>query len=58
MEFSVYCKDQFTSEVVSAIHSFMTQHYATLSLSHAQKLMESLALVTSAIDKANFATNF
>lgn len=58
MEFSVYCKEQFTNEVVTAIHSFMTQHYATLSLSHGQKLMEALSLVTSAIDKPNFATNF
>lgn len=57
LEFCTYCKDQFNSEVVTAMHSFMTQNYATLSLAHAQKLIEALSLVTSAIDKENFASN-
>lgn len=57
LEFSCYCKEQFTSEVTASIHGFLTQHYTYLSLSHAQKLIEALSVVTSVIDKANFGTN-
>ena len=57
LEYSTYCKFQFTSEVVGAMHSFLTQHYTSLSLAHSQKLMEAIAMVISAIDSGNFATN-
>ena len=57
LEYSLYCKDNFSPEVVSAIHNFLTQHYAALSLAHAKILMESLSMVITAVDRANFATN-
>ena len=44
-------------EIVGAIHNFLAQQYAVLSLEHAKTLAETLAMTVSAVDKANFATN-
>ena len=56
-EYSQYCKSLFTLEIVASIHSFLSQHYALLSLEHAQMLAETLTMTVSAIDKNNLGQN-
>lgn len=42
-ELSEHCKYSFTVEDMNLLHSFLTQHYSTMSREHASLLMKTLA---------------
>ena len=42
-ELSVPCKYSFTVEDMNLLHSFLTQHYGTMSREHAALLMKTIA---------------
>lgn len=56
-ELSLYCKSHFSTDVVTALHTFLSNSYASIRVEHGRKIVQSLVTIISAIDSGNLTSN-